>query len=268
MTRTVISGAALAVAVLLSACSDQEALLAPDLQPMLSSTGTNIYYTGQGTFLNEDGDRVLGEEICGVENGAEVDGPYLLWILTANGAENATLFVLGEGEPMARAGGGNSVFKVITDYHDLDDLIDEVYGTYWGGRVRGSVQLVISHGCLGVAYEGCSQGYWGQRSDAAWLPIARTQKFFDIFVVENERGLHPDLTLGEAINLTGGRWNSLARHAVAAFLNAEHVNYYMDSAAVVAAVVAAFNSDDWEDLAEELDAANGEDTECPLAGNL
>ena len=48
-----------------------------------------VTYTGQGTTADESGTH-LNTEICGIENGAPVEGPYLLWVLTATKASNAT----------------------------------------------------------------------------------------------------------------------------------------------------------------------------------
>jgi hypothetical protein len=130
-----------------------------------------VVYSGQGTHLDDNDIRVLGEEICGIESGAEVDGPYLLWIATANGAEAVTITGPWGTEPMEQAGGGNSTWKLVTDYYDLEDLIGNVSAS-WEGSVNGQVQLVISHGCPdgnGDIGAWCSPGYWGNSaSDDAW----------------------------------------------------------------------------------------------------
>ena len=50
-----------------------------------------VYYTGQGLSADGFGSYDLKTELCGVENGAEVDGPYLLWVLTATAADHANI---------------------------------------------------------------------------------------------------------------------------------------------------------------------------------
>jgi hypothetical protein len=160
-------------ALVLGACADEPGLLSPgDPAFKQNASGTEngqVVYSGQGTYL--DGDvLVLGSEVCGVENGAEVDGAYLLWILTANGADGATISGPWGDVTMTKAGGGNSVFKAVTDWYDLDGLIGVVTAEYTG-HVRGVVQLVISHGCPpngGDVGAWCSPGYWGRAADAAW----------------------------------------------------------------------------------------------------
>jgi hypothetical protein len=149
-------------ALLLSACSEAETLT-PDFGAAFNTNGGTVTYSGQGTYLDDNGERQLGQVICGVENGAEVDGPYLLWILTANGATSASLSGMVTGE-MHKAGGGNSVYKFVSDWYELDDLLGEVEGM-WTGRVRGSVQLVISHGCPPA--NGESETAWAANGDVA-----------------------------------------------------------------------------------------------------
>jgi hypothetical protein len=155
MKRMFVPVAVLA-AVGLWAC-DSAGPVSPDMDSSLNNAphqqqGNSVTYSGQGTYL--DGDvRKVSTEICGIEEGAEVDGEYLLWILTANGATSATLHGAPDGIApyadgvMVKAGGANSVWKYVSEYpEDLDALIGAVSAT-WTGTARGNVQLVISHGC-------------------------------------------------------------------------------------------------------------------------
>lgn len=108
-----------------------------------ASASTTITYSGQG--LDPDG--AITTEICGVENGAEVDGAYVLFILTANRATEASFDGGDEGGPMTQSGNGAWKF-VYTGETSPADLIGVASATY-SGAVRGNPQLVISHGCPG-----------------------------------------------------------------------------------------------------------------------
>jgi len=118
------------------------------LMVVLSATSANAYansvtYSGQGLVADGAGGYDLKSEICGVENGAEVDGPYLLWVLTANGASNADITGPWGTASMTKSGGG--AFKYVSAAYPLGDLIGAVTATYDG--TAKNVQLVISHGC-------------------------------------------------------------------------------------------------------------------------
>jgi hypothetical protein len=152
-----------------------------------SQSDASVDYTGQG-FHFDDGEWVLGTLYCGEDaddggTGQEVnfDEGYLVWVLTANGAESATLHggPFGEdGIAMHQVGG---TFKLATDYYTPDQL-DDVYATWEGDVVGGgNVQLVVSHGCPaenGDVGAWCSPGYWGNAVDgenwdgeAVWIEL-------------------------------------------------------------------------------------------------
>jgi hypothetical protein len=59
----------------------------------------SVTYSGQGLIADGFGGYDLNQEICGVANGADVNGPYLLWILIATGANSADITGLGERPP-------------------------------------------------------------------------------------------------------------------------------------------------------------------------
>jgi hypothetical protein len=115
----------------------------------------SVTYSGQG--FDEDGN--LHTELCDelVDFGQDKDfvyNPaegYLLWVLTANGASEASITGpfgdAGEAATldMFQAGNGGAFHKA-TPYYEVDDLINNVTAT-WTGKARGNVQLVVSHGC-------------------------------------------------------------------------------------------------------------------------
>ena len=121
-------------------------------------------------------------------------------------------------------------------------------------------------------FEGCSQGFWSTRLDA-WGATGFTTDtlFFDVFsrVVTD-----PDLTLLEAINLTGPgvpvNVHQLTIQAVAALLNAAHpdVNYPLTVAKVIEEFQEAFDTGDSEQINDQKDRFENfnADLICPLPG--
>src|ERR1044072_362906 len=88
--------AALGLALFAVAC--KETPTSPD--PSFKVTaGTSVTFTGQGLLADGFGGFSLVTELCGVANGADVDGPYLLWVLTATGSNTASItFATGGSE--------------------------------------------------------------------------------------------------------------------------------------------------------------------------
>jgi hypothetical protein len=125
----------------------------------------SVTYSGQGLIADGFGGYDLRTELCGIANGAEVDGPYILWILTANKAANAD--ITGPWGTAAMTKFGNGVFKYVSQWYDPATLPGNVTGTYDGAAKNA--QLVISHGCRPFE-EGawCSPGFWRNASDGAW----------------------------------------------------------------------------------------------------
>lgn len=150
--------------------------------------GTVVTYTGQG-FIFDGTTFNLGDERCGVggqgaanDGGtgqfADWNGPgqpyeagqgYLLWVLTANGADSATLDLPDGTVDMIQVGG---TFKYASEYFDRNTLVDFPVTAEYEGTVKGKgqVQLVVSHGCQPFTGTGawCSPGYWRNARDAAW----------------------------------------------------------------------------------------------------
>jgi hypothetical protein len=122
---------------------------------------TTVYYGGQGLTANGDGSYVINLEICGVENGADAAGSYLLWVFTATGATSAN--ITGPWGTVAMTKTSNGTFKYISAwYSPLSSLIGTVFATVTGGTANNP-QLTISHGCApkrdGIG-AWCSPGYW------------------------------------------------------------------------------------------------------------
>jgi hypothetical protein len=176
--------ATLAVALLagILAVSAREAL----------ADGTTVLYTGQG-FTFDGATTNLNDQRCGAEGeGIANDGgtgqfanwngpglpyepgqPYLVWVLTANGATSAHLyggpFGPHPGVQMFPVGG---TFKYASQYFSPEQLINIVAADYIGGA-RGNVQLTVSHGCPVFEREGawCSPGFWKNAKAGAYTLI-------------------------------------------------------------------------------------------------
>jgi hypothetical protein len=140
-----------------------------------------VGYTGQGIDCTS-GTCLLKTEICGVENGAEVDGPYILWVFTAAGpnVQSATISLSGCGSDTGGAmeQKGQGAFHYVSEWCDLDAVHAQAS---YEGTAQGIPQLVISHGCPPVvdAAIWCSPGYWRNALDAAWelTPYSRDDKY-------------------------------------------------------------------------------------------
>ena len=125
----------------------------------------SVTYSGQGLIADGFGSYDLRTELCGVANGAEVDGPYLLWVLTANKSNNADITGPWGTADMTKF--GNGTFKYVSGWYDPSTLPGNVTATYDGSAKNA--QLVICHGCRPLEIAGwCSPGFWMNATDAAW----------------------------------------------------------------------------------------------------
>lgn len=106
--------------------------------------------------------------------------------------------------------------------------------------------------------EGCTPGYWKQDQHFdSWVGYSPDDLFADVFGVA-----YPG-TLAEAADANGGDENALARHAVAALLNASSsVDYYYTEAEVIAIVQDAFATGDYEGAKDLFEYQN--ELGCPL----
>jgi hypothetical protein len=124
-----------------------------------------------------------------------------------------------------------------------------------------------------VGNEGCTPGYWKQEQHFdSWTTYIPSTPFFDVFeraieIKWSEKGKPEDTanpTLLQALQANGGGINALARHAVAALLNADNpgVEFAFTTSEVIALFQAAFDSGDLESTKEMLEEAN--EAGCPL----
>lgn len=110
--------------------------------------------------------------------------------------------------------------------------------------------------------EGCTPGYWRQEhhfDSWALTPYAPSDAYDPTFGVDGSFD-----TLLAAVWARGGGENALARHAVAALLNASSpdVNYAYTVDEILAGVQNAYATGDFEPFKDALDAANN--AGCPL----
>ena len=130
-----------------------------------------------------------------------------------------------------------------------------------------------------MAYKGCTPGYWKQEqhfdswtNPPYWTDVKFSAVFSRSITVTTKNGSDKkievtDPTLLQALNAEGGCVNAIARHAVAALLNAANtnVNYAYSTAEIIAMVQSALDSgncDTIEKAKDKLDFANN--AGCPL----
>jgi len=136
-----------------------------ELDSALGAYPNKVTYSGQGLIADGFGGFDLQTEICGVANGADVDGPYLLWVLTATGSSNAD--ITGPWGTALMTKSGNGTFKYISAWYAPTTLPGAVVASY-DGKAKNA-QLVISHGCRPFTHGAwCSPGFWKNAEDAAW----------------------------------------------------------------------------------------------------
>jgi len=110
--------------------------------------------------------------------------------------------------------------------------------------------------------QGCTPGYWRQSQHFdSWVPTGYSPSMYfdDVF------GVGPHITLLQAVWLRAGDANALARHAVAALLDASSpgVSYGFSVAQVIALVQDAYNNITTYEAAKDLLEAENE-RGCPL----
>jgi hypothetical protein len=147
-------------------------MLAVSTGVAFAGSGSTIW-TGQGVQCDENHDCILNTEICGLENGADREGPYLLWVFTGGPRTSSATITIGNctdtGGAMTQSGGGS--WKYISDYCDPTTVTASVSYSYTG-PAPANPQLVISHGCRPAGADlWCSPGYWKNAQDAAWAKV-------------------------------------------------------------------------------------------------
>ncbi|HEX8906896.1 MAG TPA: hypothetical protein VF771_18745 [Longimicrobiaceae bacterium] len=161
--------AALAIA---GACADNST--PTDVAPngaSFTAYANVVTFSGQGLIADGFGGYALRTEICGLANGADVDGPYLLWVLTATGATHADID--GPWGTAAMTKTGNGTFKYVSAWYAPGTLAGTVKASY-DGKSKNA-QLVISHGCRPTGGGWCSPGFWMNATDAAWALTGHTK---------------------------------------------------------------------------------------------
>jgi hypothetical protein len=108
--------------------------------------------------------------------------------------------------------------------------------------------------------QGCTPGYWKNHT-GSWVGYSPTDSFDAVFGVSYFK---PSFTLLEALNLGGGGFNALARHAAAAILGSANplINYGLTSSQIIALVQKAVANNDPEPIKDELAAFN--EIGCPI----
>jgi hypothetical protein len=132
--------------------------------------------------------------------------------------------------------------------------------------------------------EGCVPGFW-KNSPGCWGCVDPDLSFNDVFdvVITVRTGgkktpYITDPSLMQALNANGGGINAMARHAVAALLNAcdPDIDYPMTVDGVITAIQAVVSDGDIQGLKDELDLSNNlgcpydtdQDTESELEPDL
>jgi hypothetical protein len=102
-------------------------------------------------------------------------------------------------------------------------------------------------------FAGCTPGFWRQAQHFQyWTGYGPGDSFATVF------GVTRTGTLLQNVRATGGGANALARHAVAALLNAAsaEVEYTYSVAQIIAAVQGAFATGNFESVKNDFEAAN------------
>lgn len=168
-----------------------------------------VTYSGQGLIADGLGGYDLQTEICGVANGADVVGPYLLWVLTATSATAADITGPWGTAAMTRNGKGNGAFKFISGWYDPSTLAPGAVSATYNGRATNA-QLVISHGCRPFANGAwCSPGFWRNATEAAWALTGHSRsELFNVTVFDVWYGaaFAADPTLDTVLTTNGGTY--------------------------------------------------------------
>lgn len=217
------------------------------------ATTTYVNYTGQGFLSDGSGGFILNEERCGLagqtpanDGGtgefANWDGagqpyqtgePYLVWVLTANGASSATLYLPDKTVAMFNVGG---TFKFASGWYNPTLLFPgnyisntPVYASYTTSKGIKNVQLTVSHGCAPHRQNSawCSPGYWKNTlkfNPNGWTAIGvdPTTAMFNGFVSPPfyANDLSPDQLLTFVLNnppMYGGTLGTAGPYGLTAF---------------------------------------------------
>jgi hypothetical protein len=166
-----------------------------------------VTYSGQGLIADGFGGYDLQTEICGVANGADADGPYILWVLTATSAPAAD--ITGPWGTAAMTRSGNGTYKYVSGWYDPSTLAPGAVSATYSGKPK-NVQLVISHGCRPFAVGAwCSPGFWRNATAGAWALTGRSRSdLFNVTVFDAWYGatFAVDPTLDTVLTTLGGTY--------------------------------------------------------------
>ncbi len=202
-----------------------------------------VTYSGQGLVADGFGGYDLGTEICGVVNGAEVDGPYMLWVLA--GATGATAAdITGPWGTAEMTQSGNGAFKYVSGWYRPTKLAPGGAVATYDGITRKAPQLVISHGCRPFTAAGawCSPGFWRNATEGAWALTGHSRgDLFNLTVFDVWYGaaFAANPTLNTVLTTNGGTYKGPpvpgtsgyelnAFNATGAFLTDEIPGYRFD----------------------------------------
>jgi hypothetical protein len=110
----------------------------------------------------------------------------------------------------------------------------------------------------------CQNYYWGSSSHYnQWQGYSPSQSFNSVF---GRNAYASTLTLGQALSLSGRSLDTLARHATAALLNANHsgVDYPYSVSQVIQKFRAAYDIGNYQSSANVFYYANNLELSCPL----
>jgi len=176
-------------------------------------------------------------------------------------------------------------FSVLIDYFILPQTGDNGVAVVSLGPTAGVGKMVVTFSIYGGAIDnivftspavgngGCTPGYWKQEQHFdSWTTYNPSTPFLEVFdryivIKWSEKGKPEDTsnpTLLQALQANGGGINALARHAVAAWLNADNpeIEYAFTTSGVITLFQAAYDSGDFESAKDILEEAN--EVGCPL----
>lgn len=134
MKRWIISGLLVALATPLAHAAT------------VSAYSNSNMWVGHGTH-EVDSILTFDTELCGIENGAPVDGPYIYWVLTASKASNADITIDAAGaETMTKRGKGS--FHYLQTFAGDFAAPTSATATY-DGSIDKKVNLTIGQVCTG-----------------------------------------------------------------------------------------------------------------------
>jgi len=257
-----------------------------------TSDGTNTvtveanYQLGQVSDTDSEDFTVINPSIT-VEKectpSTQTEPGTITWTITTTNTGNVALDVVvsdtsfGTTFDGTLAAGASNVTTIIQSGLPAGTYSNNVTAT--GEHQLGSVEDKASASCevQPGGNEGLTPGFWKANAEnwgaVAWGPTGESpnDKFNSVFgthiTIRIGKVTYNDPTLLQALSATGGIneakgvYDALARHCVAAKLNAEHplIDYPMSAADVISQCAAAMNNNNFTDagpLKDQLDAFN------------